>query len=90
MSSDPDLAGSDALRYISNARFHRQFTLEATADHESLNVSYADVGLAPDPGSNSNPPTVLLIPGMFASRYLGVGVHAVAEKLGVRVLVIDR
>lgn len=93
MSSDPASPLSRALSYISNDRFHRRFTLPATADHGALTVSYADVGRGPGPGpggTDANPPTVLLIPGMFPSRYLGVSMHAIAEKLGVRVLVIDR
>lgn len=37
-------------------------------------------------------PTVLLIPGMFASRYIATwpAVHAVAAGMGVRVLAVDR
>ncbi|CAM1510680.1 Fc.00g010150.m01.CDS01 [Cosmosporella sp. VM-42] len=89
-ASKVDSSSSEALHYISNDRFHRKFTLEATADHEALNVSYADVGKTREADANPSPPTVLLIPGMFSSRFLGVGVHAIAEKLGVRVLVIDR
>jgi len=93
MSTDLASSVSCALRYVSDARFHRRFTLPATADHEALTVSYADIGRGPGPGprgTDTNPPMVLLIPGMFPSRYLGVSVHAVAEKFGVRVLVIDR
>jgi hypothetical protein len=89
--ADPDSLRSRALSYISNDRFHRRFELPATADHDALTVSYADVGRVPDPTSTSpQPPTILFMPGMFASRYLGVALHAIAEKLGVRVLVVDR
>jgi hypothetical protein len=93
MSDEPRAAKSPALDYISHSRLHQRFTLAATADHESLTVTYADVGRSPDAGLNGdnvNPPTVLFIPGMFASRYIGVLIHAVAEKWGVRVLIIDR
>ncbi|KKK24834.1 hypothetical protein P175DRAFT_0469158 [Aspergillus ochraceoroseus IBT 24754] len=78
-----------ALTYISNARFHCRFTLPATSSRESLTVSYADVGVVPNP-TNPTPPTILFMPGMFGSRFLGVFMHTVAEKLGVRVLVVDR
>ncbi|KAE8356357.1 Alpha/Beta hydrolase protein [Aspergillus coremiiformis] len=89
MSADPNSPSAIALRYISNNRFHRGFTLPATADHETLTVTYADVGSTPEP-PNPNPPTILFMPGMFASRYLSVLMHTIAEKLGVRVLIVDR
>lgn len=70
----------------------REFTLPATAMHDALTVSYADVGRLPEPGSElgTDELTVLFMPGMFASRYVGIFLHAVAEKLGFRVLVVDR
>lgn len=77
-----------AAQYLAQDQFHRRFVLPATADHGELQVSYADVGRAPKPGEDA--PTVLFIPGMFASRYLSVWMHAIAEKLGVRVLIVDR
>ncbi|KAL1883298.1 hypothetical protein Daus18300_000356 [Diaporthe australafricana] len=82
---------SRAAEYLAQDQFHRRFTLPGTADHGELQVSYADVGRAPDQGDGgTHHPTILFIPGMFASRYLGVWMHAIAEKLGVRVLVVDR
>lgn len=93
MSNESQSAKSQALSYISHPRLHRRFSLPATADHGSLTVTYADVGRSPEPDlreDSVNPPTVLFIPGMFASRYIGVLIHAVAEKWGVRVLIIDR
>lgn len=76
---------------------HREFTLPATETHDVLHVSYADVGRQPaDPllvtgsSSTAQPPTVLFIPGMFASRFIGLHLNAISEKLGVRVLVVDR
>ncbi|KAI0014965.1 hypothetical protein F4780DRAFT_766133 [Xylariomycetidae sp. FL0641] len=95
MSSTPpddDTPRAQALRYIANERFHRRFALPATADHGDLTVSFADVGAAAaSPGTPPvAPPVALFMPGMFASRFLGVCVHAVAAKLGVRVLVVDR
>ncbi|KAE8381251.1 Alpha/Beta hydrolase protein [Aspergillus bertholletiae] len=89
MSSNPNSPRAIALRYISHARFHRHYTHPATADHDSLTVTYADAGSTPSPATPS-PPTILFMPGMFASRYLGVFIHAIAEKLGVRVLIVDR
>ncbi|KAK7427772.1 hypothetical protein QQZ08_005710 [Neonectria magnoliae] len=87
----PSEAEAAAARFVSHVRFHKSFTLPATTEHEALDVSYADVGLVPEPGdANSSHPTVLFMPGMFASRYLAVGIHTIAERLGVRVLVVDR
>ncbi|KAF7562251.1 hypothetical protein G7046_g1894 [Stylonectria norvegica] len=91
MSSESDSAAAKALQYISNDRFRRRFTLPAAVNHGALEVSYADVGVVQDPSNvESVPPAILFMPGMFASRYLSVGLHAIAEKLGVRVLVVDR
>lgn len=87
---DPASPKSLATVYLSNERFHRRFTLPATDQHDDLIVSYADVGRAPgnDPRTT---PTILFIPGMFASKYLGIyPMHAIGEKLGVRVLIVDR
>lgn len=89
MSSDPNSPRFQALCYISDSRFHRQFTLSPAADHGALTFTYADVGHAPETPGHS-PPTILFIPGMFGSRYLAVSMHAIAAKLGVRVLVVDR
>ncbi|KAF7590645.1 hypothetical protein BBP40_002597 [Aspergillus hancockii] len=90
MSSDPSNSPrAFALRYISNTRFHRRFNLPATTDHDTLTVTYADIGSVPEP-MNRSTPTILFMPGMFASRYIGVFMHAIAEKLGVRVVIVDR
>ncbi|KAL9474311.1 LOW QUALITY PROTEIN: hypothetical protein ACSS6W_008691 [Trichoderma asperelloides] len=88
--STNDAPSSHAVDYLAQDRFHRRFILPATADHSALQVSYADVGRYPKDGSDVTCyPTILFIPGMFASRYLSVWMHAIAEKLGVRVLVVD-
>lgn len=82
-----------ALKLINDDRMHRELTLPATATHDALNVSYADIGRLPEAsidGAVTEQPTVLLIPGMFGSRFLALRLHPVAEKLGVRVLIVDR
>jgi hypothetical protein len=88
MTYDPNSPLSFALSYVSNSRFHRCFTIEATATHGHLKVSYGEYGR--ERTELENPPTLLLMPGMFSSRYLGLCLHTVAEKLGVRVIVVDR
>ncbi|EAW09560.1 alpha/beta fold hydrolase [Aspergillus clavatus NRRL 1] len=66
---------------ISSRRFHRRVILNTA--YGALTVTYADIGCATGP-------TVLFMPGMFASRYLGIPMHVVAEHAGVRLLVVDR
>ncbi|KAK8088557.1 hypothetical protein PG997_003518 [Apiospora hydei] len=79
-----------AVAYIANERFHQQFTLPATTEHDALVVSYTDAGR--DAGDDpKSVPTMLYIPGMFSSRLFAVfPLHAMGQKLGVRVLAIDR
>ncbi|EED23088.1 conserved hypothetical protein [Talaromyces stipitatus ATCC 10500] len=79
-----------AAEYISQRHFHRRFVLPRTETHGELAVTYADVGVQPDTTTSNHVPTFLFIPGMFGSRYLGVYIHAIAEKFGVRVLCVDR
>ncbi|CAI7596061.1 unnamed protein product [Penicillium bialowiezense] len=81
---------SFALSYISNSRFHRCFTIESSVIHGPLKVSYAEYGKQRTESESIPTPTLLLMPGMFSSRYLGVCLHAIAEKIGVRILVVDR
>ncbi|QGA14021.1 hypothetical protein EYB26_001673 [Talaromyces marneffei] len=78
-----------AAEYISQRHFHRRFILARTATHGELPVTYADIGARPD-STAENVPTFLFMPGMFGSRYIGVYIHAIAKKLGVRVLSVDR
>ncbi|THC90765.1 hypothetical protein EYZ11_009765 [Aspergillus tanneri] len=67
--SDLNTPYSKALRYISHMRFHRRF------HYGDLTITYADIGRAGDT-------TILFMPGMFASRYLAIPMHAIAENLG--------
>lgn len=85
MATDASLE-RQALDHIASERFNQRYTLAATPEHGDLTVSYAYVG------GDLNPdlPTVLFMPGMFASRYLGIFLDAVAVKLGVRIIAIDR
>lgn len=99
----PPPPASDAQTYLAHPRFHQTFTLPATAEHGALVFSYAEAGREGrrrERGENGEDvdkadediPTVLFIPGMFASRYVATwpAVHAVASRMGVRVLAVDR
>ncbi|KAL4982873.1 alpha/beta-hydrolase [Aspergillus falconensis] len=70
-----------ASNLISRSSFHRRVNL--TTAHGPLTVSFADIGCATGPA-------FLYLPGMFASRYLGIPMHVMAERAGVRLLVVDR
>ncbi|KAJ5122791.1 hypothetical protein N7448_003923 [Penicillium atrosanguineum] len=72
---------SDPLGLISNSRFHRRATFDTACG--SLAVSFAEIGCVTGPA-------LLFLPGMFASRYVGIHLHALAERAGVRLLVVDR
>lgn len=88
MKYQPESPRSFALSYVSNSRFHRSFKFESNTTHSTLNVTYAEFGQAAD--EKGSIPTLLLMPGMFSSRYIGLCLHTIAEKWGVRVLVVDR
>jgi pimeloyl-ACP methyl ester carboxylesterase len=72
---------STAITLISGNTFHRRVKLSTA--HGSLTISFADIGCATGP-------VILYLPGMFASRYLSIPMHVVAERAGVRLLVVDR
>ena len=91
MSSATASARDQALSYISDPRFTQKFTLPEGENQDAITVSFADVGFKPDSATaGRSTPTVLFIPGMFGSRYIGAVLDPVARKYGVRVLVIDR
>ncbi|KAJ5763644.1 hypothetical protein N7533_002325 [Penicillium manginii] len=72
---------SDPHSLIATSRFHQRVTLDSICGE--LTVSFADAG-------SSTGPALLFLPGMFASRYLGIPLHPLAERAGVRLLVVDR
>ncbi|KAJ5788668.1 hypothetical protein N7457_003658 [Penicillium paradoxum] len=88
MKYSPSSPQSFALSYVSNSRFHRSFTFDSPTAHGPLNVTYGEYGRKPI--EHGHTPTLLLMPGMFSSRYIGVCLHAMAEKWGVHLVVVDR
>ena len=82
---------SPAVTYLSHPRFNQTHTFPASPTHPELQLSYADVGRQPSPSISSDDiPTVLFIPGMFATRFSAVWLHHIAERSGARVVVVDR
>ncbi|RHZ51810.1 alpha/beta fold hydrolase, partial [Aspergillus thermomutatus] len=71
----------DPLSLISSKRFHSRVILNTA--YGPLTVTFADIGCPTGPA-------LLFLPGMFASRYLGIPMHVMAERAGVRLLVVDR
>ncbi|KAF4263221.1 hypothetical protein KXV89_000350 [Aspergillus fumigatus] len=72
---------SDPLGLISSKCFHRRVILDTA--YGPLTISFADIG-------GTTGPALLFLPGMFASRYLSIPMHVIAERAGVRLLVVDR
>ncbi|GES62413.1 hypothetical protein ATEIFO6365_0005039000 [Aspergillus terreus] len=71
----------DPYHLISQSRFHRRINFDTT--YGPLTITFADIGC-------ETGPALLFMPGMFASRYLGIPLHVLAERAGVRLLVVDR
>ncbi|KAJ5142653.1 uncharacterized protein N7515_001440 [Penicillium bovifimosum] len=88
MSDDPQSPRSFALSYVSNSRFHSSFTFDSATTSGPLKVTYGEYGRAPN--EHDTIPTLLFMPGMYSSRYIGICLHRIAEKYGVRVVVVDR
>ncbi|KAL3447447.1 alpha/beta-hydrolase [Aspergillus insuetus] len=81
-----DISPYSPTPLISKASFHRRITLPTP--HGPQTLTYALIGSS---GSDASPiRTLLFLPGMFASRYLGIPLHILAERAGVRILVVDR
>jgi pimeloyl-ACP methyl ester carboxylesterase len=72
---------SDPLSLVSSKCFHRRVTLDTA--YGPLAITFADIGC-------TTGPVLLFLPGMFASRYLSIPMHVIAERAGVRLLVVDR
>lgn len=88
MSANPSAKDTEGAQYLRRPGFHKQFTLPATPNHDALEVGYSDVGRQPT--STESPPVVLFMPGMFASRFISALLGIVGEKMGVRILSVDR
>ncbi|KAF7182826.1 hypothetical protein CNMCM7691_002487 [Aspergillus felis] len=72
---------SDPLTLISSRCFHRRVIIDTT--YGPLTITFADIGC-------TTGPPLLFLPGMFGSRYLSIPMHVIAERAGVRLLVVDR
>lgn len=85
----PEASQPSAKAYLQRPEFHQKFTLAATARHGAIEVAYSDAGAKPTPGQD-NPPVLLFMPGLLATRLIGAYVGIIAEKVGVRVIIVDR
>lgn len=100
-SNDVHIGTAQLLEFAAQSRFHQRFELPATANHGPLAVTYADIGprQTEDAGSNGQDnytiqkeatPTILLIQGMAGTRLFSCLTDHLANKIGVRILIIDR
>lgn len=76
---------SAAAEYVNSARFHRRLTLPATDAHGELTVTYAIAG-----AQSTSAKTAFFIGGMMGGRFLATLVDFLGEKLGLRIVVVDR
>ncbi|OBT91390.1 hypothetical protein VE01_10626, partial [Pseudogymnoascus verrucosus] len=80
-TSDKDFA----ITYVCASRMHRSFTIPGTETRKPLKVTYAIAGL-----ENDDAPTVVFISGMYGMRWVALLWHAVALRVGVRLVCVDR
>ncbi|ELR03795.1 hypothetical protein VC83_04751 [Pseudogymnoascus destructans] len=80
-TSDRDFA----IEYVCAKRMHRSFTIPGTETRKPLKVTYAIAGL-----ENDDAPTVVFISGMYGMRWVALLWHAVAVRVGVRLVCVDR
>lgn len=73
------------MAFCCASRFHQSIVLPATDAHGPLRVTYAVAG-----SSTKDSPIMFFAGGMFGLRYQALNVHHLAEKMGVRVVYIDR
>lgn len=81
----PPSLRSAAAEYVGQARFHHRLTLPATDAHVELTVTYAIAG-----AQSASANTVFFIGGMMGGRYLATLIDFMGEKLGLRIVVVDR
>ncbi|KAL4910623.1 hypothetical protein BDW74DRAFT_141503 [Aspergillus multicolor] len=68
---------------LTSPTYHHHITIQTSIPNGPRNISYTDFGCPTGP-------VLLFLPGMFASRFLGLPLHVLAERAGVRLIVIDR
>lgn len=91
---DPGLELKGAcLEYLADNRFHQSFILppsKVTNRQTWTKVTYCDVGCRVKSDGSINKAAILFCGGMFAGRWLGSLLDVAAQKLGVRLLSVDR
>ena len=82
-STSPEV---QAIELLAPRKFHQIFTVPAADGRRELKVTYAIAG----PQFGEDIPTILFCGGMFGNRMQAVFVNYLAEKEGVRVVLVDR
>lgn len=80
----------ECIQYLKAPGFHKSFSVPATSEREKLNISYSDLGRQAAEDGSGSPPVLLFMPGLLASRFQALLLHIVGEKMGVRILTVDR
>ena len=75
-----------AIATVSQRKFHQIFQVPGTDKHGPLKITYAVLGLP----AGEDVPTIVFCAGMFGSRYTGIFANWMAEREGVRILLMDR
>jgi len=75
-----------AISIIAPRKFHQIFIVPATDKHGRLKVTYAVLGKQ----DGDDVPTIMFCGGMFGMRWQGIYFDWLAEKEGVRMLIVDR
>lgn len=84
MTVQPEIEAK-AVEFASAERFHQKFTYQSKEIQGPLTVSYAVAG-----AQKSDAPAVLFCGGMYSGRMNGPWVDYLAEKKGVKVIMMDR
>ncbi|OBT90814.1 hypothetical protein VE02_00381 [Pseudogymnoascus sp. 03VT05] len=74
-----------AIEYVCATRMHHSLTIPGTETRKPLKVTYAIAGL-----ENDDAPTVVFVSGMYGMRWVALLWHAVALRVGVRLVCVDR
>lgn len=75
----------EIIEFASSIRFHQRFSFVCKTTQSRLHVTYSISG-----ATTEDAPVMLVVPGMFGGRYIGLWIDYLAAKEGVKVIVVDR